>query len=987
MPFSFIVLYNGSYEIIKPLLWFDNKKPHNMFFHIIIKYTLSLDNCRYVEYNFFITVLNADNKRRKSMRKKITRALIFLFTIIVFTMTFSACSSVKFKVNFIVENEVYSTVDTSGSELIQMPQNPTKEGYTFDGWFWDNQIWEKPFTANSLLDAPLSSDMNVYAKFTENHTHSYVTEITEPTCIEQGYTTYTCSCGDTYVDSYTSETGHDYGNWICNGDNTHTKTCSNDNTHTDTQTCNGGIATCQTKAVCEDCGNYYGQLAGHDLDTEWSVSETHHYYACKTHGCNEKIDSEKHTFDKNKQCTVCDYVTTALLGTEISSDVYEINDVDLFVKIPHNQTYFYFSETIEVAEGATYSVYKNIECSDSIPSYAVNNLTVGDNIFYFLVSNGSLIPKVYTVTVRRRPMYNVSFATNGGTAVQSQTIEEDSFATEPQTVRVGYTFVSWDYDFTAPITKNTIISAIWTANTNTAYKVEYYLQNVEDDDYTLHLSEDKEGTTDTTAYAEIKNFEHFIPTEETVSGNINSAGDLVLKVYYTRDKYTVTFDGNGGALVSGDVTQLIKYNGNAIAPSFEKEGYTFAGYDKADLTGISENCNYVAIWNINQYTIRLVYGNGQEDLVITQDYSTEIIVNFETLEKTGYTFDGWDKEIPTIMPAQNITITAQYTAIFSISDGTITGLTSHGKTWHNLAIPNEIDDVEITSIGDGAFSGCSGLTSITIPDSVTSIGKRAFSGCSSLTSVVIGDSVTSIGDSAFSDCRSLTSIIIGDSVTSIGDYAFYYCSSLTKVNYTGTIDSWVEIEFKNSYANPLCAKNLYINNELVTEVNLTSASKISNYAFYNCSSLTSITIPDSVTSIGNYAFFGCARLSSIEIPDSVTSIGDGAFEYCSNLTNVTIGERVTSIGSYAFGYCNSLTSIEIPDSVTIIGSYAFYDCDSLTSVEIGDSVTSIGDYAFYGCPIETATIPTIAISHILTSKLKTVVINGGTSIGDSAFSN
>ena len=844
------------------------------------------------------------------MRKKILTSIIVFISLILFSFSIAGCSQVKFKVNFIVESEVYSTVDTSGSELIQMPQNPTKEGYTFDGWFWDNQIWEKPFTANSLLDAPLSSDMNVYAKFTENHTHSYVTEITEPTCIEQGYTTYTCSCGDTYVDSYTSETGHDYGNWICNGDNTHTKTCSNDNTHTDTQTCNGGIATCQTKAVCEDCGNYYGQLAGHDLDTEWSVSETHHYYACKTHGCNEKIDSEKHTFDKNKQCIVCDYVTTALLGTEISSDVYEVNNTDLFVKVAHNQTYFYFSETIEVAEGATYSVYKNIECTNSIPSYAVNNLTVGDNIFYFLVSNGSLIPKVYTVTVRRRPMYNVNFVTNGGTAVQSQTIEEDSFATEPQTTRVGYTFVSWDYDFTAPITENTRISAIWTANTNTAYKVEYYFQNLEDDDYTLHLTEDKQGTTDTTAYAEIKEFEHFIPTEETISGNINSAGDLVLKVYYTRDKYIVTFDGNGGALVSGDATQLIKYNGNAIAPSFEKEGYTFVGYDKTDLSSISANCTVTATWNINQYTITFVYGNGQEDLVITQDYNTEIIVNFETPEKTGYTFDGWDKEIPTTMPAQNITITAQYTAIFSISDGTIAGLTSYGKTLSNIVIPNEIDGVEITSIGDSAFSNCYSLISIEIPDSVTSIGSSAFYDCDSLTSITIPDSVTSIGNSAFRSCSGLTSVVIGDSVTSIGSYAFAYCSSLTSIEIPDSVTS------------------------------------IGSYAFSSCYRLTSIEIPDSVTSIGDSAFYGCpietATIPTIAISHISTSklktvvinggtrIGDSAFYNCDSLTSVVIGDSVTSIGNYAFSGCSSLTSIEIPDSVTSIGVGAFGYCSSLT---------------------------------------------------------
>ena len=158
----------------------------------------------------------------------------------------------------------------------------------------------------------------------------------------------------------------------------------------------------------------------------------------------------------------------------------------------------------------------------------------------------------------------------------------------------------------------------------------------------------------------------------------------------------------------------------------------------------------------------------------------------------------------------------------------------------------------------------------------------------------------------------------------------------------------------------------------VTYMNRTrKVTRIAGWAFYGCSHLTSITIPNSVTSIGDYAFSRCEGLTSVTIPNFVTNIGESAFAFCGALSSVTIGNSVTNIEKEAFAYCTSLSSVTIPNTVTSIGDHAFCDCSSLSSVNIPNSVTNIGAGSFAGC-----------------SSLSSVSIpSSATSIGRFAFSN
>lgn len=304
---------------------------------------------------------------------------------------------------------------------------------------------------------------------------------------------------------------------------------------------------------------------------------------------------------------------------------------------------------------------------------------------------------------------------------------------------------------------------------------------------------------------------------------------------------------------------------------------------------------------------------------------------------------------------------------YTTHNGTVT-ITGYIGPGGNVIIPDQIENLPVTSIGSSAFSDLTSLMGITIADSITNIGSFAFDSCASLTNIVFGNSVTRIGSYAFQSCHGLTHVAIPDSVKEIGKSAFEHCTGMSSVIIGNGIASMEDSLFS------ACSS--------LTSVTIpNSVTNLGRFVFDSCESLTNIAIPNSVKNVGEYAFYGCTSLGNVIIGDSVIGLGRSAFRSCSSLTSVTIPASVTSIGNACFANCSSLDSITmdalnsafssvdgvlfnksqttliqcpggkigvytVPNSVTKIADAAFAYCVTLTSVIIPGSVASVGGFSY-----------------------------------------
>lgn len=911
---------------------------------------------------------------------------------------------------FIVDGVEYSRVETKGNEIIVMPTNPKKDGYTFVGWFWDKDTWQRPFTANSMLNEPMNSDMKVYAYFEKQQ---------------------------------------------------------------------------------------------QDLD---------------------------------------------LRGVEIKTNTLTVDGANISGKVANEKTIFSFIDEISVADSATYTVSTDINGSHTIKTKTVN-LAIGDNTYYILVENGKEI-KLYNVSIRRRPIYTVTFDSNGGTEVKQQQIEEDSCATEPTTERKGYTFDKWDYDFSKPIIKDTTITASWNIIT---YNV-YYNLNVPFDS----ISQDVDNNMNVTTYTVEDAITFKTPSrkgyrftgwdKEIKKGTI---GDVTVTAGWEVIEYDIVYD-------FGDANSVSKATNNAQNPSTytiedaitfaepSRTGYTFVAWDKNIARGTIDAQTITASWEIIEYDIAYDFGDSKSVSKTTNNaqnpstYTIEDTITFAEPSRNGYTFVAWDKSIAS-GTIDTQTITASWEAIkydivydfgdadsvskainnkqnpsrYTIEDaitfaepsrdgyrfiawdknivrGTI-GTQTITASWevvkydiaYDFGDNNSVSKVKnlseypssytiedviefVAPIRDGyefkvfniqsILSGTIGTKTITASweiinydisydfDDVDSISKainnvknprtytiedniifskpsrdgytfvswnkniaRGTIGTQTVTASwnINKYTITYILNGWENSSQNVDAYTIEDGTITLYDaikgeslFCGWYLDEEFK-NYIATIDASTMHDYMlHAYADDSATEGLFIENGIVKRYSGVlpsvvmpsyykgySVTDIGNSAFRDCSWITSITIPYSVTSIGGGAFGNCRQLTTVNWNAIACTKAGSAnaplFPDCSSFTTVNIGDNVTTIPSRAFSFCRQLTDITIPASLTNIDMFAFFGCSGLQDIYITDvkawcAISGLGNLMNSG-----ANKKKLYINNELVTSI--TIPNGVTSIPSSAF--
>lgn len=542
--------------------------------------------------------------------KKARRFLVAVM-IIVTAVTFIACNKIgnaNFKVSFEVDGKAYYEISTKGEEELKMPDDPTKENYVFDGWYWDKDTWLRPFTAKSLLQEKLTANMTVYAKWIEEELKNKKFEIIFNSMGGSSVAGQTVQYEHLVTEPQEEPTKADmlFAGWFKEPDYRNEWSFATDLVK--------GETTLYAKWVADIPENRKYTVAFNS--NGGSKVESYVKLAYKSHIAPPEIPEKEgfafvgwyfdNTFAKEWNYDldeVTDNITLYARWVDnadakgcsiLSATGFEIDGLTLSIVVPNSKNSMNLTELITVSPWATWEVYSDKQGINKIKLKSVS-LKEGDNVFYVFVKSGmgpGTYENLYTLNIRRREIYNVTFVYNNGEPNDVVSFEEDSLITieeDKEIAKVGYTFKEWQYN-----------EEIWDLEQNKITK---------------------------------------------------EIGHMTLEAMWTANEYEVQFNSMGGSAVEQKTVTFDKEFSFGVPT---KEGYTFGGWKTAEgtiLTNkdgesiekwvIAENTTVFAIWDIVQYSITYRNVENAKNENKTTFTVEDESVSLSSAEKTGYTFEGW----------------------------------------------------------------------------------------------------------------------------------------------------------------------------------------------------------------------------------------------------------------------------------------------------------------------------------------------------------
>lgn len=845
------------------------------------------------------------------MRKKVILSTIIL--LVMLSLLLTACGEPKFGVLLMVDGVLYEEVMTKGKETIEIPESPTKEGYTFDGWYVDENTWQEEIIADYFAEDKLKDNLTAYAKWTINqYTITFNSnEGSEVSAITGDYSS------EISAPSRPTKTGHTFRGWYSDEALQNTYTFSTMPAENITVYAKWSINQYTIRFDSNDGSEVSAITQKYASEVTAPANPTKETFAFVGWYIDEALQNA-YTFSTMQAANITLYAKWTIGQYTLS---FNSNDGSAVSPI----TQYYGSEVaapIEpTKEGVTFCGWFSDEALQN--KYAFSTMPSKDTTLYALWK-APTAGLVYTL-INDDAEYQVS----KGTASESN-IVIPRFYNGKMVTSIGNDGFK-DY---STLTNIEIPSSLTSIGSYAFYECANLASIIIPNSVTSIGAHAFHGCTRLinieipNGVTSIENATFTYCTNLTsieIPSSVTSIGNQAFYACYNLNDIEIpsgmTNIGNGAFQYCFILTSIEIPSGvNRIEPN------TFSGC--SGLTSITISNGVISIGDH-------AFANC-DDLT-----SIEIPSSVTSIEER--IFHGCMGLIEINVDEENQIYSSIESNLYD-KDGTTLIKYAIGKTTTSYTTPNSV-----TIIGSEAFAYCENITSIIITSGVESIEYGAFRGCDALASIEISNSVTSIGKSAFEWCTNLATITIPSSVTSIGENALYDCTSLSEINVAEQNPIYSSIDSNLYNKNGTTLIQYAIGKTAPSFTIPSSVTSIGKNAFSLCEYLISIEIPSSITNIDTFAFAHCSSLTSIEIPNSVTAIGSWSFYDCGSLTSITIPDSVTSFGEWAFASCANLTTIIIPSNVTSIGSYAFYNCSSLITITLPESVTNMGENVFYGC--------------------------------------